>query len=92
MREESIGDNAPVHLKVPTPAGWIETVLKDFDSFLLDHASCERKASATAMTLTGCQSCSRWPTVSDSAGHGGLVIPAQLSGTPNTRPTNSQTP
>ena len=51
MREESIGDNAPVHLKVPTPAGWIETVLKDFDSFLLDHASCERKASATAMTL-----------------------------------------
>src|SRR5215475_2735924 len=38
---------------------------------------------ATTMTLTGCQSCSRWPIVSDKAGHGGLVIPAQLSGTPS---------
>ncbi len=40
-----------MQLKVPTSPVWIETVLKDFDSFLLDHAACERKASATAMTL-----------------------------------------
>ena len=40
-----------MQLKVPTSPRWIETVLKDFDSFLLDHAACERKASATAMTL-----------------------------------------
>jgi tRNA-(ms[2]io[6]A)-hydroxylase len=40
-----------VQLKVPTSPLWIEAVLKDFDSFLLDHAACERKASATAMTL-----------------------------------------
>ncbi|MBH24488.1 MAG: tRNA-(ms[2]io[6]A)-hydroxylase [Myxococcales bacterium] len=28
---------------------WLEAVMIDFDSFLLDHAACERKASATAM-------------------------------------------
>src|SRR6266567_3973092 len=47
---------------------------------------------ATTMTAVGAHSDSRWAMVSDSAGHGGLVIPAQLSGTPNTRPTKSQTP
>ena len=36
---------------VPSPTAWIEAVLADFDSFLLDHADCERKASATAMSL-----------------------------------------
>jgi len=30
---------------------WIETVLNDFDSFLQDHANCERKASAMAMSF-----------------------------------------
>jgi tRNA-(ms[2]io[6]A)-hydroxylase len=40
-----------MQLKLPTPTGWIEVVLQDFDSFLIDHAACERKASATAMTL-----------------------------------------
>jgi len=29
----------------------VEAVLKDFDAFLLDHANCERKASATALTM-----------------------------------------
>jgi tRNA-(ms[2]io[6]A)-hydroxylase len=38
-------------LKSSTPAAWIEAVLADFDAFLLDHAACERKASATAMTF-----------------------------------------
>jgi len=36
---------------VPSPPGWIEAVLADFPSFLQDHADCERKASATAMSL-----------------------------------------
>ena len=40
-----------MQLKIPTPSPWIECVLKDFDSFLLDHAACERKASGTAMNL-----------------------------------------
>jgi tRNA 2-(methylsulfanyl)-N6-isopentenyladenosine37 hydroxylase len=40
-----------MRLKSATPPQWIETVLKDFDAFLLDHAACERKASATGMNL-----------------------------------------
>ncbi|MEL6865355.1 MAG: tRNA-(ms[2]io[6]A)-hydroxylase [Bacteroidota bacterium] len=28
---------------------WIEAVMDDFDAFLIDHADCERKASAMAM-------------------------------------------
>lgn len=38
-------------LAVPTSAAWLETVLGDFDTFLLDHAACERKASATGMSF-----------------------------------------
>jgi tRNA 2-(methylsulfanyl)-N6-isopentenyladenosine37 hydroxylase len=38
-------------LKLPTSPLWIQGVLQDFDSFLLDHAACERKASGTAMNL-----------------------------------------
>jgi tRNA 2-(methylsulfanyl)-N6-isopentenyladenosine37 hydroxylase len=38
-------------LAVPTPAAWLEVVLADFDAFLLDHAACERKASATGMSF-----------------------------------------
>jgi tRNA-(ms[2]io[6]A)-hydroxylase len=35
----------------PTPAGWIDVVLKDFDEFLKDHASCEKKASGMALSV-----------------------------------------
>ena len=34
-----------------TSQAWVDAVLADFDSFLLDHAACERKASAMAMTF-----------------------------------------
>ena len=30
---------------------WLATVMADFDAFLLDHAACERKASAMAMSF-----------------------------------------
>lgn len=30
---------------------WVEAVLNDFNSFLQDHANCERKASAMAMSF-----------------------------------------
>ena len=30
---------------------WVERVLSDFDTFLQDHANCERKASAMAMSF-----------------------------------------
>ena len=39
-------------LRVSTPPEWISVVMADFDAFLLDHASCERKASATALAFT----------------------------------------
>ena len=38
-------------LDCPTPAGWLDAVLADFDTFLLDHAANERKASAMAMSM-----------------------------------------
>jgi len=38
-------------LRSRTGPGWVETVLADFDAFLLDHAACERKASAMALSF-----------------------------------------
>ena len=38
-------------LAVPTSPAWTRAVLSDFDAFLLDHAACERKASASAIKL-----------------------------------------
>ena len=38
-------------LKLPTAPAWVAAVLGDLDAFLLDHASCERKASASAMAF-----------------------------------------
>ena len=38
-------------LRWQTPATWTQTVINDLDSFLADHASCERKASAAALML-----------------------------------------
>ena len=38
-------------LREPTDPRWVETVLADMDAFLVDHAACERKASATAMSF-----------------------------------------
>jgi len=38
-------------LRFATPPEWLDAVFADFDAFLLDHASCERKASATGMSF-----------------------------------------
>ena len=40
-----------LRLRTSTPPQWIDVVFSDFDAFLLDHAACERKASATALKL-----------------------------------------
>jgi len=40
-----------IDLLLPTPSAWTKTVLADFDTFLQDHANCERKASALAMSF-----------------------------------------
>ena len=38
-------------LAAATPPEWVQAVLADFPSFLQDHADCERKASAMAMSF-----------------------------------------
>jgi tRNA-(ms[2]io[6]A)-hydroxylase len=40
-----------IDLLVATHPDWVKVVLSDFDAFLQDHANCERKASALAMSL-----------------------------------------
>ena len=40
-----------IDLKRPSRPEWIIAVLDDFDSFLQDHANCERKASSMAMSF-----------------------------------------
>ena len=38
-------------LKIASSQEWLDAVMSDFDSFLQDHADCERKASAMAMSF-----------------------------------------
>lgn len=38
-------------VSVPSSQAWVDTVMNDFDCFLQDHADCERKASAMAMSM-----------------------------------------
>ncbi len=40
-----------MRLRSATPPLWVATVLADLDAFLIDHAACERKASASAMAM-----------------------------------------
>ncbi len=40
-----------MRLRIKTSDDWIHVVMSDFDRFLVDHALCERKASALAMSL-----------------------------------------
>ncbi len=40
-----------IDLAEPTDPAWVGAILNDFDAFLCDHANCERKASALAMSL-----------------------------------------
>jgi len=39
------------NLRSATSPAWLEVVFGDFNSFLVDHAACERKASATGMAF-----------------------------------------
>lgn len=38
-------------LRLATPPSWLDAVFSDFDAFLVDHAACERKASATGISF-----------------------------------------
>ncbi len=50
-RSKPIDEVAVSKLRTPSSQQWRDAVLADFDAFLIDHAACERKASATAMSL-----------------------------------------
>ena len=47
----SVSSNIQISLKQETSPEWIIKVKEEFDEFLLDHAACERKASATGISL-----------------------------------------
>jgi len=40
-----------LELHCESPKAWLDAVMQDFPSFLQDHADCERKASAMAMSF-----------------------------------------
>ncbi len=40
-----------LEVAVPSKKEWVDAVMGDFDAFLQDHADCERKASAMAMSF-----------------------------------------
>ena len=40
-----------IELHCASSQAWLDAVMNDFDSFLQDHADCERKASAMAMSF-----------------------------------------
>lgn len=40
-----------IDITVPSRPEWVEAVMNDFPAFLQDHADCERKASAMAMSF-----------------------------------------
>lgn len=40
-----------IDLNVETKKEWVDAVMNDFDAFLQDHADCERKASAMALSF-----------------------------------------
>ena len=40
-----------IELKVKSSKEWLDAVMHDFNSFLQDHADCERKASAMALSF-----------------------------------------
>lgn len=41
----------PVILRCPTDAAWLPNALANFDRVLVDHAHCEKKAAANALSL-----------------------------------------
>lgn len=46
-----MSDSFGINLKSQSTAEWANHCIENFDSFILDHAACERKASATGISL-----------------------------------------
>ena len=61
---------------IATDPAWADFVLERFDAFLPDHANCERKASALAMSLVV-----KYPDRHESIPHPHRPRPGESSGT-----------
>jgi tRNA 2-(methylsulfanyl)-N6-isopentenyladenosine37 hydroxylase len=48
---EKIANKLEFELKCATDPGWAQVIVNQFEPFLQDHANCERKASALAMSM-----------------------------------------
>lgn len=46
-----LSGEGPIQLALPTPAEWLPHALANFDSVLIDHAHCEKKAAANALSM-----------------------------------------
>ncbi len=51
MSSSPLLDNILAFLPCPTPDAWLQEALRQQDILLIDHANCEKKAAATAMSL-----------------------------------------
>jgi tRNA-(ms[2]io[6]A)-hydroxylase len=51
LQENSAWMKLNLDITVPSSPEWVAAVVADFPAFLQDHADCERKASALAMSL-----------------------------------------
>ena len=51
LQVHNVGTKLKLALLQSTPPEWLEVILSDFDSFLSDHASCEKKASGMALSI-----------------------------------------
>lgn len=49
--EKQLPKNFKIELKFETPKEWVDSVLNNFDTFLIDHADNERKASNMALSF-----------------------------------------
>lgn len=51
MKAAVVKANLEYELRYQTQDEWVEVAKSDFDAFLKDHAACERKAAALAMSM-----------------------------------------
>src|SRR5687767_5399416 len=51
LQRRPLAGQGPVLLKVPSDGGWLPHALAHFDAVLVDHAHCEKKAAANALSL-----------------------------------------
>lgn len=51
MNHRPISGEGPIQLALPTPPEWLPNALANFDAVLIDHAHCEKKAAANALSM-----------------------------------------